>query len=410
MVEQTFWSFGAKGMGFIGFYATNIFLARFLGIETFGLWSLFFSILSILLVLSRLGLGTATQRYVAQYNHTEYLKPLLCSSIWLRIVSTAVVSLCLFPLAQPLAQWLHQPLIGQLILYSVPLVFISGLVEFLKSIFTGLHALKYSFIITSSEYLLKLVLVVTLLTSFGSLDSVILAYTIALLLTCMVGYYLLDNRFDLPGSSSTIRFIGELVNYSKILFIISVGFLIASEIDVIMIGLYCDDKEIGTYAGAKQLVTYLPHISVAIAAGTMAPFAKLNRINKEKLKLLFERLILINTLIFLPIILGILLFSDSIILLLLGSDYIGSSKTLVLLTPFIVAGSFLTLFGTFLDYQGLASKRAKNMVVTILLNIMLNMLLIPRYGSIGAAAATSLSYVPYALLNYIEVRKVWKTI
>ena len=51
-----------------------------------------------------------------------------------------------------------------------------------------------------------------------------------------------------------------------------------------MIGLLKDDAEVGIYAGAKQLVIYLPQVSVAISMGNDLPiFAKLNDENKHRL-------------------------------------------------------------------------------------------------------------------------------
>jgi O-antigen/teichoic acid export membrane protein len=65
------------------------------------------------------------------------------------------------------------------------------------------------------------------------------------------------------------------------------------------------------------------------------------------------------------------------------------------------------ILSSFLDYIGKAKKRAYNISVTIILNIGLNIILIPRYGATGAAIATSVSYLPYVILNWLEVRKIF---
>jgi O-antigen/teichoic acid export membrane protein len=36
----------------------------------------------------------------------------------------------------------------------------------------------------------------------------------------------------------------------------------------------------------------------------------------------------------------------------------------------------------------------------------LNLLLIPKYGAVGASVATSIAYTPYVILNWLEVKKV----
>ena len=66
------------------------------------------------------------------------------------------------------------------------------------------------------------------------------------------------------------------------------------------------------------------------------------------------------------------------------------------------------VFGRFLTYQGLAKKRAINLSITVVLNVGLNFLLIPKYGAAGAATATSISFIPYLITNWLEVRKVFR--
>jgi O-antigen/teichoic acid export membrane protein len=104
--------------------------------------------------------------------------------------------------------------------------------------------------------------------------------------------------------------------------------------------------------------------------------------------------------------LGILLFSGFLIPLIFGAKYAGAVFPLQILTIFLVSRSFLIFLNQFLDYQGLAKKRFFNSLISMVLNIILNMLLIPKYGAVGASIATSIAYTPYVILNWLEVQKV----
>ena len=57
--------------------------------------------------------------------------------------------------------------------------------------------------------------------------------------------------------------------------------------------------------------------------------------------------------------------------------------------------------------RGLAWQRLANVGVTITANVFLNWLLIPVWGAVGAAAASSLAYLPYCLLNLIAADKAF---
>ncbi|MDX2479824.1 MAG: polysaccharide biosynthesis C-terminal domain-containing protein, partial [Desulfuromusa sp.] len=160
---------------------------------------------------------------------------------------------------------------------------------------------------------------------------------------------------------------------------------------------------------AKQLIIYLPQISIAISMGTMPLFAKLNDENKHRLRLLFRKLLLLNALLFGLLGIGLFTLADWFVPFLLGEEYQKASTVLKLLIPFLVTMSFIPFIDVFLDYQGQVKRRTVNYIMALLLNVVLNVLLIPKYGAIGAACATSVSFVPCLILNSFFAKKIWST-
>lgn len=406
--KETFWSFATKGVGFFLLLGLNIFLARALGVEGFGEWSFFLSIITIILLISYFGINVSTRKHIAEYSQTDLLRSVFISSLKLRIIISLLFSLILLLLYKPLTDLLGIPGFGVLLLYGVPIIFFSGLVEYLKEIFQGIHRLKYNFIITTLEYGLKLILVVVFLFYFNSLISVVNAFSLALILTSIVGFYIIYTRYLCNECDIHQNFMGSIFKYCLPLLILSIGFLIATELDTVMLGLLSTESEVGIYAVAKQPAVRLPHISYAIAMGTMPIFAKLNESNKAELKGIFNKILKINLLIFSIITLGILLFAGFFVPLLFGSEYSASVLPMQILTIYTLSYSIAIIFNYFMDYQGMAAKRALNIVFSIFLNIVLNVFLIPIYGAIGAAIATSVSYLPYVFLNWLEVRRVFR--
>jgi len=74
----------------------------------------------------------------------------------------------------------------------------------------------------------------------------------------------------------------------------------------------------------------------------------------------------------------------------------------------IVMTSFTIFYNALLDYQGLAKRRALNFMLTLVATIVLNLVLIPRYGALGAAISTTTAYAPYLILNGLEAKKVFE--
>ena len=73
------------------------------------------------------------------------------------LISFAFALLFMF-LYRLLAVGVGRPNFELMFLFSVPIIFFSGLVEYLKAVFQGFYRLKYNFFINTSEQGLKFLL------------------------------------------------------------------------------------------------------------------------------------------------------------------------------------------------------------------------------------------------------------
>lgn len=405
LLKETTWSFLAKGSASICFVALNILLARLLGLEKFGVWSFFYSIISIIALISYFGLNASSRKYIAQYNDTNELADVLKTSLRLRIIFSFCFSTFLLIAYKPLASLFGRPELDFLFLAAVPFVFFSGLVEYFKDVFQGLHRLKYNFFITTAEYSLKLLITFTVFAFTSNIVSIVYSFAFSLFAASAIGSYFFYRFYNRVKGTTNQKFAISILKYSVPLFFVMIGFAVATEIDTVMLGYLSTNSEVGIYSVAKQLIVKLPHISFAIALGSMPVFAKLNDQNREELNKLFNRLMKTNTILFGSIGTLILATSWFFIPLLFGRQYIDSVVPLMILVVFLICYSYSIFLSYFLNYQGKATRQAINLSLTIALNVGLNFILIPNYGASGAAMATSISYGPYILLNWLEVRR-----
>ncbi len=403
LFKETSWGFATKLIAFPSFFLLNYYLTQKLGKGLWDEWSLFYSYFSIILLVSYFGIR-ATTKYLAEYNQTTKLGWVIVDSFKLRLGIMLIWMLILLVFSSPFAHFIKNPHYTNLFRISAILIPLTSLAEYFKGSFTGLHQIRYNFVTTATEFSLKLGFVFLLLNLAVSLENVLYGFILAVIITCCIAGWLLYHRFYQPTksevSTSTDRphFLKALFDYSLPLFVISIGFMIATEIDTIMLGWLSNKSQVGDYAVAKQIVTKLPHISYALAMGTMPVFAKITAENRATLQKVFLRVVGLNALIFGGIVLFILLFGD-FLAIILGQEYIGSVLPLKILTVYILIFSLIVFLNQLLDYQGLAKKRAINLSFSLLLNIVLNYYLIPVYGAIGAAISTSIAYIPYLLLN-----------
>jgi O-antigen/teichoic acid export membrane protein len=88
-----------------------------------------------------------------------------------------------------------------------------------------------------------------------------------------------------------------------------------------------------------------------------------------------------------------------------GDDYIGAYGPLVWMLPGLVAAGFASILNTKLAGQGYPPVTLWGPAVALTVNVALNLVLIPRAGLIGAAQATSVAYILWALIVTIAYQR-----
>ena len=405
-VKEVIWAMLSRGVAFLLFTAINIMLARELGVEQYGTWSFFYSLLLIIFIFSFFGVNGSTRRFVAKYNKTDRLKSVIYTSVRIRLAVSLLSALILLLCYKPLAHILGKPFLEPLLLWSAPLVVLHGLVEYLKSTFSALHRLKYEFILNAIEYGAKFTLVLCTLMFTTELLSVLFSYILASILTTLIGSILLYTLFyrKLKGAIHKTH-TKDILSYSVPLAFIGVSYLVTTQVDVLMIGLLRGEYDVGIYSVAKDIITKLPRITTAIAFGTLPVFAKINATNKAALRAQFAQLLKFNGILFFVLLVGISLLAPFFVPLFYGEQYVAAVIPLQILSIYVMAAATSVLVSGALDYMGRAKERAVNLTIALVVNIILNFLLIPPYGVIGAAIATVISFVPSLYLNWREVQR-----
>jgi O-antigen/teichoic acid export membrane protein len=178
------------------------------------------------------------------------------------------------------------------------------------------------------------------------------------------------------------------------------GFVITMymKVDQIMIGNILDNTNVGYYAAAVNLSEawyFLPAIIVNSLFPAILNAKKISRqLYLSRLQKLYDFLV------WLGIVIAIItsFISDYLINLLYGKDYSSSSNILIL---HIWSGIFVFLgvsFSKFLISENFVKKALYRTLLGATANIILNFILIPIYGIIGAAIATIISQI---FANYL---------
>ncbi len=176
--------------------------------------------------------------------------------------------------------------------------------------------------------------------------------------------------------------------------------------DILMIAYFLDPTAVALFHFASKIMNYaelpLHALSQVIYPRISASYQSsvVNDLNKE------YGLSIVRLLAFvIPICLVLIMFNKEIIYLLSSSDYYNSSQLIIILSLGMMFKPVGRVLGLTLDAIGKPQVNFKMLIISVLLNLSLNFILIPRLGLAGAAIATTSSIILTILLGQISLIK-----
>ena len=399
-LKETFWGVAGKVVAGLFYYATVYLLMRRMAIDVWGEWSAFFAILNVTLLLSDQGINSASRRYVAAARDTEHLGDVVRTTIALRLIASLVYTAIVAVLAKTILGWLHQAQFLSLIRQALLLIVLFGILEYFKDLFEALHRLRLTFVVSTLEYGLKFLFVFVLFGGGNNFSAIVLAFTLAVGIASVAGaFQAIGTIPQLLASTLRSPLLGQAYRYSVPVMLASVGGFIALEIDVVMLKNLRGAYETGIYSAAKQIVMFLPQISLVLSMATIPGLAKFALENAALHRRLYYRVLAGVATLYLVGCAGLVIFAKWGIPLFFPAQYRSAAAPLLMLIPFVLFNAVTIYTGNLMIYRGLAWQRSLNAALALAGNIALNFYLIPIWGPVGSAAASSIAYFPYCLLN-----------
>ena len=181
-----------------------------------------------------------------------------------------------------------------------------------------------------------------------------------------------------------------------------------SMLDTSMLGFLTDDAQVGYYSAATKLVRMIRDLFPAVFTTLLAKLSiESASDSKTELQSVIEKTLNFIMALAFPIIAGLLIFGEPVLLLLSGEKYIPAIPTLNILIPMILFSAWSGFLGggTMLSSPGKESLYLLCEVSGAVLNVCLNFLMIPFWKSFGAGFATLLTEFAFAIIFTCVNRK-----
>lgn len=198
-----------------------------------------------------------------------------------------------------------------------------------------------------------------------------------------------------------IKLIGKIINESKYLWFSVVSFLIYTQTDRLMINHYLGIEEVGVYTIGMQLSSVLAILIGPIQNSLFPKFLELYRNDYQKYYNFYKLTNTIITQFYLIITLISIIVVKYTFKYVYSSQYDGAILIYSILAFSVFIKANGSLQTSHMTIKNITQKSFYKTLVSLILNIILNILLIPKYGINGAAIATLITqFIALFLIDF----------
>jgi len=393
----------------------TLFLAKVLGVESLGYYFLGITVTRLLTIVSTLGLDTGVVRYVAIYKGTDdiqRMKDTVLVSAGIAMIPSLIVVILTFYLGDFIATSIfHKPVLGNVIkLFAIGIPFEALMKIFLAST-RGLKHMQYVSITENifwiaSRFLFAFVFIFWM--DMG-LKGAVLAYVVSSIIASIMSFYYANKLIPLFAQKMRpLLTIKTLLKFSiPMAFTVLLHDLMIYT-DILMLGFFVSASNVGIYSIVARIVTMAQVFCMAFQP-IFQPFVAdlYNRKEIERLtnilKSLTQWVITINFPVFIS-----LVFYPEFFLQIFGKEFVDGAGCLSILVVAFAVSSISYLPASMIFMTGRSDLSLKNNLAVLIISVILNLLLIPEYGIIGAAYATGISLTFLTFVRILEVYFIMK--
>jgi O-antigen/teichoic acid export membrane protein len=356
---------------------------------------------------SSFGLQTAAQKYISIYserNDHSAVFGVTITAVTVPVILGSICSIILY-FTWPILTTMFEIQAGvavRIFVFAIPLY---ALLIVSASSTRGFKKTKYYVYIRDIGQS-GIAVVAIIIASFVtiSLYDVIYGYIFSLIVGCLLGIVFLYQLGDVKSHHQPTFNFKELLSLSIPMMFISMSGFLMSWTDILTLGFFTTSSAVGYYQSAYIYATVTFTVFQGINAILPAMIAeRYDRGDMTELASLYSVMTKWGLYVTALGTVFVIVFAEQL-LFLFGPEFVVAKKALVILAigrVLAAAPGSVTVLLSMTDYSKFESM---NTILFGLINLLLNLILVPEYGFIGAAIATAASMVG---LNIVGLGLVW---
>ena len=361
-----------------------IWMARYLGPEEYGTYNYAISLITLAAALPKLGLDNIIMRDIVQYKNQKYTILGTSFSLMLIVgVLTLLLTFILVPYIHPDNTKL------QYVIFAISFVLTCQAANVIEFWFKAQVEARYAVHARNISILVITITRVILIITKAPLIAFAWAYSLeyAILALCFFIAYRISGE-EVSRWEANLQQSKVLLKDSSPLFLAYLSCLLYTKVDQIMIGNMIDHYSVGLYAVSTKIFNLPTVLIYMINQSVFNQLVTSYKTNRDQFFKDYTKITNYFTVLAFVIVITLIALAESIIGTLFGQFYVDAVS---ILNVQVFGLLFMFNAGLRSSYLTISSNQNIILITTVFsafLNVIINYILIPLYGTTGAAIAT----------------------
>ena len=371
-------------------------LARCFGDVAFGKYSFALAFTALFAVLMDLGFNQLTIREVARDKTLakKYMGNILIIKLFLSLIFFALIFAAVNLMQYPADTKTIVYIFGA---YTV----LSSFGGLFRAVFHAFEKMEYESLLTIIQQVIVVSIGLTLLFLGYNLIQVVSVFLLGGVINVVFSLIVTVKKFVKPEFELDFNFWKTLIINAIPFGLTAIFVIIYVRIDTVMLSMMVGDAPVGWYNAAVTLILGLTFIPGVFLGAVFPVFSRFYTSSIDSLKNAYEKAFKYLFIILFPIAIGTTLLADKFILVIYGEQFIHSIIALQILIWWNVLGALNWLLGITLQSINKQKLFAVSTGIGAILNVVLNLFLIPIMSYVGASITTIITeIILFVLLFY----------
>jgi len=371
--------------------ATIIIVARFYGTEGNGIFAMVFLLPYMLVSFLTMGLESSNIYLIGKMKTdvnevfiSNFWFGLLLSTIGVVLGALVIIygSKSLFPNINKDLLWIALACYPGLLMQKLTSSVLQGMQKYAD----------YNFVSLISPFLLFFFSLMLLLNGVDDLLYLISANFIAIYSSFVITIFITKSYLAITKQVNVKAFLSAAIKYGYKVHVANILSFINYKADLLIVNMILNPLSTGIYVVAVQISERLWLFSQALSVVLFPTLSSMKGNESMKIKFTF----ISCQMVFCITMIGSFFLSAVsyfLIDILFGLEYIDAVTPLIALQPGIVALAVSRVISNDIAARGAPELNMYSSMIVVVINILVNFLLIPIWGLVGAAIATSVAYI-----------------